>query len=395
MSDFANVVLFIFWVSFGLVCYTFFIYPMVLFICYAAVQVYSDVLFLVGRLERRVSRADAQEFPGVTVIIAAYNEESSLPKRIANLRQTAYPIEKLQIIIVSDGSTDGTNELLKSISEPLFETVLLPQRSGKPMALNYGVEYAKNDILVFSDASTLFAPNAVSNLAHHFSNPRIGAVCGSVQLMGSEESERTEGTYWRFERVLRLMESRLGATVNASGAIYALRRKCFVPLRAGDLIDDFLIPMNARKFGYKVIEDPEAVATEFSTDTVKGEFTRRARLAVGSFRALRRMELGSLRGFTGFAFVSHKLLRWFLPFLLVAMLVSNMFLLGTPLYRAAFAAQIVFYCWGLLGFMFHEQMKKVRFALLAYFLLTVHVAFLVGFWRCLFGEQKTTWERAN
>jgi cellulose synthase/poly-beta-1,6-N-acetylglucosamine synthase-like glycosyltransferase len=191
------------------------------------------------------------------------------------------------------------------------------------------------------------------------------------------------------------MESRLCATVNASGAIYALRRKCFVPLRAGDLIDDFLIPMNARKFGYKVIEDPEAVATEFSTDTVKGEFTRRARLAVGSFRALRRMELASLRGFTGFAFVSHKLLRWFLPFLLVATLVSNLFLLGTPLYRAAFATQIAFYFWGSLGFMFHEQMKKVRFALLAYFLLTVHVAFLVGFWRCFFGEPKTTWERAN
>jgi hypothetical protein len=107
------------------------------------------------------------------------------------------------------------------------------------------------------------------------------------------------------------------------------------------------------------------------------------------------MELASLRGFTGFAFVSHKLLRWFLPFLLVATLVSNLFLLGTPLYRAAFATQIAFYFWGSLGFMFHEQMKKVRFALLAYFLLTVHVAFLVGFWRCFFGEPKTTWERAN
>jgi cellulose synthase/poly-beta-1,6-N-acetylglucosamine synthase-like glycosyltransferase len=395
MNAFANISLSIFWVSFGLVSYTFFIYPIVLFLCYALVQVYSDILFLVGRLERRVSRAELQELPGVTIIIAAYNEESHLPAKITNLHQTAYPIDKLQIIFVSDGSTDRTNVLLKSISESFVDAVLLPQRSGKSMALNYGVEFAKHDILVFSDASTLFAPNAISNLVRHFSDPKIGAVCGSVQLMGSEESERTEGTYWRFERVLRLMESRLCATVNASGAIYALRRKCFVPLRAGDLIDDFLIPMNARKFGYKVIEDPEAVATEFSTDTVKGEFTRRARLAVGSFRALRRMELASLRGFTGFAFVSHKLLRWFLPFLLVATLVSNLFLLGTPLYRAAFATQIAFYFWGSLGFMFHEQMKKVRFALLAYFLLTVHVAFLVGFWRCFFGEPKTTWERAN
>jgi cellulose synthase/poly-beta-1,6-N-acetylglucosamine synthase-like glycosyltransferase len=395
MKAFAIVPSVIFWVSFGSVCYTFFIYPIVLFVCYSLVQVYNDIGYLARRLERRVSGGSSQELPGVTFIIAAYNEEARLPGKIANLRQTAYPIDKLQIVFVSDGSTDRTNELLKSISESFVEIVLLPQRSGKPMALNHGVEYAKHDILVFSDASTLFAPNAVSNLVRHFSDPSIGAVCGSVQLMGSEESEQTEGIYWRFERVLRLMESRLGATVNASGAIYALRRRCFVPLQSGDLIDDFLIPMNARKFGYKVMEDPEAVATEFSVDTVKGEFTRRARLAVGSFRALRKMEIVSLRGFTGFAFVSHKLLRWVLPFLLMAMLASNVFLLRTPLYRAIFVAQMAFYVWGSLGFIFHEQMKRVRFALLAYFLLTVHVAFLVGFWRCFFGEHKATWERAN
>jgi cellulose synthase/poly-beta-1,6-N-acetylglucosamine synthase-like glycosyltransferase len=395
MSASAHIFLFVFWVSFCLVCYTFFIYPIILFLCYAMLQVHSDILYLTGRRERRVPHSDSEEFPGVTLIIAAHNEESNLPRKIANLRQSLYPFEKLQVIIVSDGSTDRTNELLQSISEPFVELVLLPQRSGKPMALNRGVEYAKHDILVFSDASTLFAPNAVSNLVRHFSSPKIGAVCGSLELAGSEESEQTEGIYWRFEKVLRLMESRLGATINASGAIYALRRKCFVPLRAGDLIDDFLIPMNARKFGYKVIEDPEAVATDFSADTVKGEFARRARLAVGSFRALGRMELASLRGFTGFAFVSHKLLRWLLPFLLLAMLASNMFLLRTPLFRVTLGVQVAFYLWGSSGFIFHEQLKKVRFALLAYFLLTVHVAFLVGFWRCFFGEHKTTWERVN
>ena len=395
MSAFANIPRSLFWASFGLVCYTFFIYPVVLFFFYVGFQVYRDILYLWDRLERRVSRADLRELPEVTIVIAAYNEEFHLPGKIANLRQTAYPTDKLQIVIVSDGSTDRTNEILNSISEPFVDVVLLPQRSGKPMALNCGIKYAKHDILVFSDASTLFSPNAVSTLVRHFSDATIGVVCGSVQLVGSEESERTEGTYWRFERVLRLMEARLGATLNASGAIYALRRKCFVPLRAADLIDDFLIPMNARKFGYKVIEDPEAVATDFSTDTVKGEFTRRARLAVGSFRALRKMELASLRGFTGFAFVSHKLFRWFLPFLLLAMLTGNVFLLGSPFYRATFVGQIAFYLWGSLGFMFHEQLKKVRFALLAYFLLTVHAAFLVGFWRCCFGEPKITWERAN
>jgi cellulose synthase/poly-beta-1,6-N-acetylglucosamine synthase-like glycosyltransferase len=395
MSAFAHIFPPIFWVCFGLVCYIFFIYPIVLFLCYAIVQAYRDILYLRSRRDRRVSTVSGEDLPGVTFVIAAHNEESQLPRKFANLRQTLYPIEKLQIVFVSDGSTDRTNELLSSISGSLAEIVLLPKRSGKPIALNYGVERAKHDILVFSDAGTLFAPNAVSNLVRHFRDSGIGAVCGAVQLLGNEESERTEGTYWRFERMLRLMESRLGATLNASGAIYALRRKCFVPLRADDLIDDFLIPMNARKLGYKVIEDPEAVATDYSAESVKGEFTRRARLAVGSFRALRRIELGSLRGFTGFAFFSHKLLRWLVPFFLFAMLVSNAFLFRTPIYRGVFAAQLLFYFWALLGFVFHQRMKNARYALLAYFLLTVHVAFLVGFWRSIFGEQKTTWERVN
>jgi cellulose synthase/poly-beta-1,6-N-acetylglucosamine synthase-like glycosyltransferase len=385
----------VFWLCLGLVSYTYFGYPVILFVCYAIVQLHSDILFLIGRQERRISRVSASETPGVTFVIPAYNEEANLRAKLINLRQTAYPVEKFQVIFVSDGSTDGTNELLQSFSDPFVEAVFLSERSGKPSALNCGVARAKHDVLVFSDVSTLFAPDAVSNLIRHFCDPMIGGVCGSVQLLGSLESEQTEGTYWRFERVLRLMESRLGATVNASGAIYALRKKCFAPLLASDLIDDFMIPMNARKFGYKVIEDPEAVATEFSAETVRGEFTRRARLAVGSFRALQRIELASLRGFTGFAFVSHKLLRWLLPFFLVTLLASNLFLLGRPFYRAAFVVQVVFYVWGSLGFIFHEQMKKVRFALFAYFLLTVHCAFLVGFWRCFFGEHKTTWERAR
>jgi cellulose synthase/poly-beta-1,6-N-acetylglucosamine synthase-like glycosyltransferase len=395
MSGAAYIALYIFWICFGLVCYTYFVYPIILFVCYTLVQLRSDIRYLIGRGERRVTRGDSDGLPGITFVIPAYNEEEHLPAKIANLRQTAYPREKLQVLFLSDGSTDGTNTLLKSISDPCVEIVLLQGRSGKPTVLNRGVELAKHNILVFSDASTLFAPNAVLNLVRHFSDPKIGAVCGSVQFLGSQESEQTEGVYWRFERVLRLMESRMGATINASGAIYALRKECFSPLRPVDLIDDFLIPMNARKLGYRVIEDPEAVATEFAAENVKGEFTRRARLAVGSFRALGRIELASLRGFTGFAFFSHKLLRWLVPFFLIAMLVGNALLLGGSTYRSILGAQALFYIWASLGFIFHEHMKKVRYSLLAYFLLTVHLAFLVGFWRCFFGEQKTTWERVN
>jgi cellulose synthase/poly-beta-1,6-N-acetylglucosamine synthase-like glycosyltransferase len=250
-------------------------------------------------------------------------------------------------------------------------------------------------ILVFSDASTLFAPGVIQKLVRHFSQSKVGAVCGSVQLIGSSESRQTEGVYWKYESMLRMMEGRLGATLNASGAIYALRRSCYKALEPGDIIDDFLIPLNARKMGYRVLYDPEAIATEFSADSVKGEFSRRVRLAVGSFRALPRIYGLRLVNFMGLALMSHKLLRWVLPFLMIGAFVSNIVMLHQPLYRTLFISQVVFYLWAGLGFLFRQKMQRTRFALFGYFMVTIHVAFLVGFWRYLWGQNNSTWQRAN
>lgn len=136
----------------------------------------------------------------------------------------------MQILVVSDGSTDATNEILKNIPDPNVEVIFLPQRSGKATALNQGVLRARHEILVLSDASTLFAPDAVRNLARHFTDPSVGAVCGALRFHASSESQQTEGLYWKYESMIRLMEGRLGATLTASGAVYALRRKAYLPL---------------------------------------------------------------------------------------------------------------------------------------------------------------------
>jgi len=201
--------------------------------------------------------------------------------------------------------------------------------------------------------------------------------------------------YWRYESALRLMEGRLGATLAASGAIYALRRECYIPLTADVLIDDFVIPMHARKQGYRVVFDPEAVATEFAAESVRDEFTRRVRLAVGSFRALGEFLRIPLPPFTFVAFVSHKVLRWTLPFLMIGLLVSNVWLLDGVFYRTTFIAQLLFYGWAALGFLFRDRMRRVRFGLIGYFLLSIHFAFLVGFARYLTGREKATWRRVT
>jgi cellulose synthase/poly-beta-1,6-N-acetylglucosamine synthase-like glycosyltransferase len=376
----------IFWVCFFLVAYTYVLYPAVLFLASS-----------LARLGRRAGPApEAGPLPAVTMIIPAHNEERHLPAKLANLAALQYPRDRLEILVVSDGSTDATNEILARAAEAGSVTfVLLPTRGGKSSALNHAVGRARHGILVFSDAATLFAPDAVSKLVRHFADARVGVVCGALQFQASAESRQTEGLYWRYESLLRLMESRIGVALTASGAIYALRRECFVPLSADTLVEDLVVPMTARRLGFRVLYDPQARGTDFAASTVAGEFARRVRIATGSFRALGGLLRGPLDPVTAFAFISHKLLRWTLPFVLIGMLVTSAALLDSPLYRVLFALQMAFYGWGLLGYLFRPRIQGIRFALVAYYLLAIHLAFLVGFVRYLSGRREIEWRQVH
>jgi cellulose synthase/poly-beta-1,6-N-acetylglucosamine synthase-like glycosyltransferase len=385
----------VFWVSLGLIVYTYFVYPVILFGCYALAQLKTDLRYLLRRLGRRVVALDEGQLPGVTFVIPAYNEEKHLRQKIANLGALDYPRDRLQVIIVSDGSTDSTNEILAAISESHFEIVKLAKRGGKASSLNEGVSRARYDVLAFSDASTLFAPDTVRKLVRHFGDRTVGVVCGALRFHASAESQQTEGIYWTYESMIRLMEGRLGATLTASGAVYALRREAYIPLAPGTVLDDFITPMNARKQGYRVIYDPEAVAFDFAASSVKGEFSRRVRLAAGSFRSLGELLRAPLPGFTRFAFFSHKLIRWIVPLLLLAVLFANILLLGRHFYQALFLLQMAFYGWAAAGFLFQEQMRRIRFGVVGYFLLSMNLAFLVGLYRCLIGRKEAMWQRVS
>ena len=376
-----------------LVAYTYLLYPCVLFIVYALSQARADLRYLSGRRERRRRALSDGELPAVSFVIPAYNEERHLADKLANLRELDYPRDRLQVVIVSDGSSDRTNEILARVDDPMIEVVIRSARSGKWAAVNEGVRRARHELLVMSDAATLFQPDAVRQLVRHFRDPRVGVVCGALRFRGGDEFKQTEGVYWRYETMLRLMEARLGATLTASGAIYALRRECYRPLTADDVIDDFVVPMRARKLGFGVVFDPEAEATEFAGDTVKDEFTRRVRLAVGSFRALRELSRVPMDAMACLSFFSHKFLRWVLPFLLIGLLASNLFLLAEPIYQLTLGAQLGVYLWAALGLMFRERARRIPLVMLCYFLVAINVAFLVGFIRFLGGRRETAWQR--
>jgi cellulose synthase/poly-beta-1,6-N-acetylglucosamine synthase-like glycosyltransferase len=384
-----------FWIALAIVLYAYFGYPIVLFVCYGLVQGKRDWQYLHTPSERRRRELPDEQLPSITMIFAVYNEEDHLAEKLRNTLELDYPAEKLQVVIVSDGSADRSNAILSSVDDPRFVIVIRSERGGKCAALGVAVEHARNSIFVLSDSSTMFAPDALRKLVRHFQNPKIGAVCGALSFFHNAESGQTEGLYWKYETVLRLMEARLGATLTPSGAIYAVRGDAYVPPAPHVLLDDILTLMNVRRAGYVVHYDPEAKAIDFPASSVAGEFRRRVRIGTGSFRVLPELLRIPQSGFSALAFFSHKLLRWIIPVLLILVFVSNLFLLSQPFYIATLGAQLALIFWAAIGFIFREPLSRVRFTLVGYFFFAMHLAFLIGLLRSFSGSKEAVWQRSN
>ncbi|HEV2386270.1 MAG TPA: glycosyltransferase family 2 protein [Candidatus Acidoferrales bacterium] len=380
----------LFWISFGCIAYTYALYPAAL----AAACAFQRLWRRPGG--RPSTSRFASAWPTISLVIPAFNEEKHLAAKLRNLAELDYPSDSLEIIFVSDGSTDATDLLISRAELPGLRYLRIASRQGKPTALNAGVAAAGNEILVFSDAATLFACDAIEKLARHFADPRVGVVCGTVEFAPTPDGPHTEGLYWQYERWMREREARIGAATTASGAIYAVRRAAYRPLPADAILDDLLVPMTARKLGYRIEQEPEARALEPAAATLHGEFARRARLAAGGFRSLRQLGACATASPSVFwAFFSHKLLRWLSPVFLLALLGTSLALRGQPIYRFALAGQLAFYLWALAGMTFRERLGGVRFALVGYFVMAMNAALLVGLARALAGRQPVTWIRVN
>ena len=383
----------LFWLSVALVAYTYAGYPLLLFLASSAADLWRSWRRLLhGEPD---GGAVAPPWPGVSIVVAAHNEEAELPALVASLRALDYPRDRLQLVLVSDGSSDGTNDYLASLCEPWIEIVLLPRQQGKANALNHGVARARHALLLFTDASTRHLPDTLGKLVRHFDDPDVGVVCGALRFQHHDGSRNTEGAYWSYECLLRLMEGRLGATLTASGALYALRKQCFPGLSASAWIEDFLVPMHARRVGYRVLYDPEALAWEVPAPSVRGEFTRRVRLAIGSFRALRSLLGTRLDRVTQWAFVSHKLLRWCVPFLLLLALLANAALWPLPPYRWLLLLQLAVYGLAASAACAFGPARRSRLAQGLSFFVAMNAAFLWGFLLFLFDRGDTAWQQVR
>jgi cellulose synthase/poly-beta-1,6-N-acetylglucosamine synthase-like glycosyltransferase len=319
----------VFWICASLIAYTYLGYPL--------------WLWLRKYWKMRPVRA-ANITPSVSIVIALHNEASVLPQKLGNLQELDYPADKLEVVLVSDGSSDGTDELLRSLEPAGTRVLVLPSHQGKAEALNRGIALARGEILVFTDARQTLEPDAVRSLVAGFADPAVGCVSGELMLGDRSEPAREAGIglYWGMEKKIRQWEGATGSVVGATGALYAIRKELAVPLPSGTILDDVYIPLAVARAGKRVVFEPQARAWDIPSPHSR-EFRRKVRTLTGNYQLLQLAPW--LLGRTNpvrFEFVSHKLFRLLMPFALAGALLSSL-LIREFFYQIAAILQIAFY----------------------------------------------------
>jgi biofilm PGA synthesis N-glycosyltransferase PgaC len=339
--------------------------------------------------------------PSVSIVIAAHNEAANIKKKITNLLALDYPADRLEILVGSDGSSDGTLERLRSISASRIRIFDLSERRGKPTVLNMLVPKASGEIVVLADVRQQFDPQLLRTLVQSFADPSVGAVSG--ELMFTRDSECTTvgdgtGRYWQYEEFIRCRESRIDSTIGATGPVYAIRKSLFEPIPADTILDDVLIPVRIIRRGYRVVFEPRARASVLAPVTAHEEFTRKVRTLAGNFQLLSREDwlLSPIQNRLWWQTISHKALRLAIPLFQLALFAANLSLAGdSDFYRIALIAQILFYSGAIVGWLRQHSHKRFWPATFPFMFCLLSWATVVGFLRCITGRQTVRWEKVG
>lgn len=348
---------------------------------------YAILLWLLAKLRFRPVLQGAVSAK-VSILIAVRNEEANLQRKIANLLTLNYPRERLEIIIVSDGSTDSTSEVLRAHSREIVP-VISEQQDGKATALNEAVKYATGEILMFQDARQAIDPDAVNQLIACFADPEVGAASGELQLEAESGAPSIEGLgiYWKIEKVIRKLESASGSVVGVTGALYAIRRELYMEMPPGTILDDVFIPMHAARKGKRVIFQPKAIARDRLFAAKGKEFSRKVRTLTGNYQLLRLAPwLLTAKNPILFRFVSHKLMRLSVPFLLMVMLVTSAVVPGT-FFLTMFWLQIGFYFLALVGSLIPDS-RRFKLIAIANTFVMLNVAAALAFYNFIAGRNR-------
>ena len=361
----------LFWLSLFIVFYTFLGYGIVLYVMVRIRRAFKG---------KRLAPGLDQDFPTLTLVIAAYNEESIIEEKIANTLQLSYPAGKLSVVFVTDGSSDRTPDLVANY--PQIKLMHTPVRSGKILAMHRAMDEVDTEVVVFTDANTYLNKDALLLIARHYADPKVGAVSGEKRVMQDALSDATagEGFYWKYESTLKKWDSELYSVVGAAGELFSVRRSLYRSVEPDTILDDFMISMQ--------------IAEE--------ELKRKVRIAAGGIQSISRLQK-LMNPFhdplLSFQYISHRVLRWTVtPFLMILALVLNIIIVmqsGGWLYQLLLVGQVGFYGLALAGWVLETRKIKVKALFVPYYFCMMNYAVLAGIRRYFKGSQSAAWEKAK
>lgn len=384
---------------------------LLLFIVFYAYLGYGILLFAMIKIRRifglkKQKVYDAAYEPDVTLFIAAYNEKDFVDAKVKNSWELDYPAEKLHQVWVTDGSNDGTPELLKKYGD--VEVHHVPERNGKIGAMNRGMKLVKTPIVVFCDANTMLGKESIRRIVNLFSNPKVGCVSGEKRIYGKEKDGAAgagEGLYWKYESTLKKWDAELYSVVGAAGELFAIRTELYQEVEKDTLLDDFIISLRVAQKGYTIQYDPEAFAIETASANVKEELKRKVRISAGGIQSVIRLRslLNIFKyGLLSFQYISHRVLRWTLAPLSLLFLIPvglvlaiNEGILDFGFYSILFWLQLLFYVCALVGWYLENKAIRIKILFVPYYFFIMNLSVFLGFKRYIKGSQSVNWERAK
>jgi len=382
-----------------------------LFIVFYTYVGYGILLYIIVRVRRllglnRKRTVNPGFEPEITLFIAAYNEKDYVDMKMKNSLELDYPAGKLHIVWVTDGSDDGTPDLLKKFPEA--EVYHLPARNGKIAAMNRGMQFVKTPYVVFSDANTMLGISSIRRIVNLFSDEKVGCVSGEKRIFNKDRDAAAgsgEGLYWKYESTLKKWDAELYSVVGAAGELFAIRTELYREVEKDTLLDDFIISLRVAQDGYTIQYDPEAYAMETASQNVREELKRKIRISAGGIQSVVRLRslLNIFRyGTLSFQYISHRVLRWTLTPLSLLFLLPVSFILavnegivGFGLYSILFWLQILFYLSALLGWYLENRLVRIKLLFVPYYFFIMNLSVFLGFKRYISGRQTVNWERAK
>lgn len=385
----------VFWVSLIIIFYSYIGYGMLLWLLVQIKRLF---------VKRKIPSLPDQALPRVALMVAAYNEEDYIRDKIINTKELDYPEDKLEVIFVTDGSSDKTPDIVREYS--FIRLLHQPERKGKIAAVNRAMAYVQSPLVVFCDANTLLNTDCIREIVKHYSDPKVGGVAGEKKILarGTDTAAAAgEGLYWKYESALKKLDSELYSTMGAAGELFSVRKELLDEVPEGTIIEDFVQSLKLCVKGYVVRYEPRAYAAEAPSASIKEEMKRKVRICAGAFQAMILLkELFNVFKYpvVSFQFISHRILRWTIcPVALVVLLVSNILLViasGSNLfYQAVLAMQGVFYLLAITGWMYASRDIKVKALYIPFYFLFMNISVFMGFNRFIRNKQTVLWERAS